>query len=552
VSSEELLRQFDVMTEAPNGVQNLRDLILQLAVRGKLVPQDPTEEPASKLLERARKEKLELLRSGEARDRKLPPLKDDDLPYDLPCSWAWARLDDIGRELKQKVPDRAFTYIDVSSIDSARGAVSEAVQVLDAKDAPSRARKLVRPGAVIYSTVRPYLLNIAVIDRPFTPEPVVSTAFAVLDPLASVEARYLFYYLRSASFVEYVQREMTGMAYPAINDAKFFGGPVPVPPRDEQRRIVAKVNELLALCDRLEARQERRVEARARLNRSLLHHLITAADDAGLAAHWQRLRENFGLVYDTPEIVADLRRAVLQLAVRGMLVPQEPSDEPVIRLLGRIAAEKERRSKMGRSTRLDRLSPISPISKDESPYVVPTGWEWVRFGEATINRDGERVPVSSEIREGRQGSYPYYGASGVIDCIDEFLFDGTLLLIGEDGANLLLRSTPIAFFAHGRYWVNNHAHVVDGISTDLLRYVAIFINATDLAPYVTGTAQPKLNQAKLNSIALALPPEGEQRRIVAKVDELMALCDRLEEQLTRTRQQAARLAASVVHHLTAA
>ena len=127
--------------------------------------------------------------------------------------------------------------------------------------------------------------------------------------------------------------------------------------------------------------------------------------------------------------------------------------------------------------------------------------------------------------------YDYYGASGVIDKIDDFLFDKSLLLIGEDGANLINRSTPIAFIARGKYWVNNHAHVLDGISEDYLRYLELFINATDLTSFVSGTAQPKMNQANMNKIPIALPSLAEQRRIVAKVVELMALCDRLEKKL---------------------
>jgi type I restriction enzyme S subunit len=152
----------------------------------------------------------------------------------------------------------------------------------------------------------------------------------------------------------------------------------------------------------------------------------------------------------------------------------------------------------------------------------------VRFGEASINRDGERIPVSSSDRERRAKTYDYYGASGVIDKIDSYLFEKTLLLIGEDGANLINRSTPIAFLAHGKYWVNNHAHVIDTTHSALMNYLALFINAISLEPYVTGTAQPKMNQAKLNSIPIALPPLAEQFRIVTRVEELMRVCDALE------------------------
>ena len=165
---------------------------------------------------------------------------------------------------------------------------------------------------------------------------------------------------------------------------------------------------------------------------------------------------------------------------------------------------------------------------------MPPNWVWALFGDLTISRDGERIPVSREEREQRAKVYDYYGASGIIDKIDGFLFEKPLLLIGEDGANLINRSTPIAFIARGKYWVNNHAHVLDGLSECLLRYVELFNNAIDLKPYVTGTAQPKMNQSKMNSIPVALPPLGEQHRIVAKVDALMALCDRLEASLYQT------------------
>jgi type I restriction enzyme S subunit len=156
--------------------------------------------------------------------------------------------------------------------------------------------------------------------------------------------------------------------------------------------------------------------------------------------------------------------------------------------------------------------------------------------------------VSKEERRRRGKIYDYYGASGVIDKIDDYLFDKPLLLIGEDGANLINRSTPIAFIARGKYWVNNHAHVVDGISEGLLQFLELYINATDLKPYITGAAQPKMNQAKMNGIPIALPPAAEQQRIVAKVNELMALCDRLEAQLAISERESRRLLDAILTH----
>ncbi len=154
---------------------------------------------------------------------------------------------------------------------------------------------------------------------------------------------------------------------------------------------------------------------------------------------------------------------------------------------------------------------------EEIPFEIPKGWEWERFGNIMINRDSERIPLSVTQRQHLKKTYDYYGASGVIDKVDKYLFDKDLLLIGEDGANLINRSTPIAFIAKGKYWVNNHAHVLDVCGGMVLSYVALFINAISLVEYVTGTAQPKMNQEKMNSILLAIPPIKEQYRILEKM-----------------------------------
>lgn len=259
--------------------------------------------------------------------------------------------------------------------------------------------------------------------------------------------------------------------------------------------------------------------------------------------------EQFAPLAQAPNGVQTLRSLILELAVRGKLVEQDPADEPASVLLQRIEAEKQRRIQAGE---LKPAKPLPPISYDEYPYELPPRWAWVRFGEITFNRDSERIPISKEERQTLQGEYPYYGASGIIDFINDYIFDKSLLLIGEDGANLLARSTPIAFIAHGKYWVNNHAHVIDGYNHDFLRYMEVFINAINLEPYVTGTAQPKMNQAKMNSIPVCLPPLAEQQRIVAKVDELMALCDQLEAEQTTSHTLRTQTAQSALHHLTSA
>ena len=223
--------------------------------------------------------------------------------------------------------------------------------------------------------------------------------------------------------------------------------------------------------------------------------------------------------------IKSLKDKILQLAIQGKLVSQDENDEPASVLLEKIKAEKEQLIK---DKVIKKERTLSDISEDEKSFDLPKGWEWCRLGKATICRDGDRVPVSSKEREDRAKIYDYYGASGVIDKIDDYLFDKPLLLIGEDGANLISRSTPIAFIAYDKYWVNNHAHVIDSLEFITLKYLEIYINAIDLKSFVTGTAQPKLNQANLNQIPIMLPPLEEQERIVAKVDELFELIDELD------------------------
>ena len=169
-----------------------------------------------------------------------------------------------------------------------------------------------------------------------------------------------------------------------------------------------------------------------------------------------------------------LRQKILDLAIRGKLVPQDPNDEPASILLQRIRAEKERliaEGKIKRPKRAKASSSESHYQQFEPPFPIPDSWEWTNIEEILINRDAERMPISSALRKKQTNKiYDYYGAAGVIDKVDDFLFDERLLLIGEDGANLLSRSKNNAFFAEGKYWVNNHAHVLDCTDKQILDY----------------------------------------------------------------------------------
>ena len=243
-----------------------------------------------------------------------------------------------------------------------------------------------------------------------------------------------------------------------------------------------------------------------------------------------------------------LRQKLLDLAIHGKLVPQDPNDEPASELLARIREEKlamvERGELKPKDVKGDTVIftgsdglPYEKRADDESetkcieeevPFDLPKGWSWARFGSYLLNKDSERIPVSVADRKELKKIYDYYGASGVIDKVENYLFDKPLLLIGEDGANLVARSTPIAFIARGKYWVNNHAHVLDAGTELQLRYVESYINSINLERYLTGSAQPKLNQDRMNTILIPVPPLPEQRRIVDALDKYLTLVDEIE------------------------
>ena len=171
-----------------------------------------------------------------------------------------------------------------------------------------------------------------------------------------------------------------------------------------------------------------------------------------------------------------------------------------------------------------------PHYEQDMPFEVPQGWVWTTLESCTINRDNERIPVASAIRSKQQHKkYDYYGAAGIIDKVDNYIFNERLLLVGEDGANLLSRAKNNAFFAEGKFWVNNHAHILDSYPKKVLDFVAIVINSMNLEMYISGSAQPKLSQDNLNRIPIPLPPLAEQQRIVAEIERWFSLIDTIEQ-----------------------
>ena len=421
-----------------------------------------------------------------------------DTPFDIPESWEWVRHNDLFEISGGSQPPKS------KFISEARDGYIRLYQIRDYGNNPvpvyipiSAASKISQKGDILLARYGASLGKVF-----WAEDGAYNVAMARVIPLYETELiskEFLFLFYQSSLYQSVIHANSRS-AQAGFNKEDLSSLLFPLPPRSEQERIVCAYEKL--------------------------QPFLKAYDDA---AHSLATMNK-----DFPEA---LKKSILQEAVQGKLVPQDPSDEPAEALLERIRAEKQLLIKEGKikkdkhesvifrrdNSHYEKLDGVERCIDDELPFEIPENWCWVRFGTALVNRDAERIPLSVAQREKLQKKFDYYGASGVIDKVDRYLFDKPLLLIGEDGANLLLRSKPIAFIASGQYWVNNHAHVIDAVAGVDLRYIALFINAINLAPYVTGTAQPKMNQEKLNSILVPMPPTTEQRRIVSAFEEIAAI-----------------------------
>lgn len=312
----------------------------------------------------------------------------------------------------------------------------------------------------------------------------------VVRPDERFNKEYVEIIFNSSYFGRFINDIKKSTTIKHLNQGKLQSFLIPVPPIEEQQRIVDRVNELMVKIDEYEKLENQLVQ----------------------------LKKQF------PK---DMRDSLLQAAIQGKLTNHYDTDTSIKETLKQVSKEKER---LIMSKKIGKEKPFSKARKfSKTPFDIPHTWEWVRFGNLMVNKDSYRIPVSKAERAKKEKIFDYYGASGVIDKIDNYLFDEPNLLIGEDGANLLSRSTPIAFIATGKYWVNNHAHVLNTCAHINLEYIQLYINAIDLSPYVSGTAQPKMNQENMNAIWVALPPIEEQQRIVDKLDEMLPLVDALAQ-----------------------
>ena len=233
---------------------DMKKSLLQYAIEGKLVEQRAEEGTAEELYQQIQEEKQRLIAEKKIKKEKpLPEITEDEIPFDIPDSWKWVRLRDIVYNRGQVKPSDTFSYIDIGSIDNKKQLLNTEENIIEADKAPSRARKIVKYGDILYSTVRPYLHNMCIIDKNFSHMPIASTGFAALTCHAGVFNRYLFYYLMTPVFDSYANsnENSKGVAYPAINDDRLYRAVIALPPLAEQKRIVEKLEQMLPLCERL-------------------------------------------------------------------------------------------------------------------------------------------------------------------------------------------------------------------------------------------------------------------------------------------------------------
>lgn len=467
--------------------EELKNSILQLAIQGKLVEQRPEEGTAEELYQQIQIEKQRLIKEGKIKKGKpLPEITEDEIPFDMPESWKWVRLRTIVYDHGQIAPQDIFSYIDIGSIDNKRQCLNKEENLIEANKAPSRARKIVKHGDILYSTVRPYLHNMCIVDREFIYTPIASTGLAVMACHSGVNNRYLFYYLMSPAFDNYAndRENSRGVAYPAINNNRLYRAVIALPPFAEQKRIVAKIEELLPYIDRYEQA-------------------------------WNELEE---LNKEFPD---DLQKSILQLAIQGKLVEQRPEEGTAEELYQQIQSEKQQLIKEGK---IKKGKPLQEITEDEIPFDIPENWKWVRIGHIFSLQAGKNI-TAVDIYETPSPKHPFkcYGGNGIRGYVGSNNKSGYYALIGRQGA--LCGNVN---FAKGDFYATEHAIVVDHYQICDVLWSGFFIRALNLNKQATATAQPGLAVKNIVKLLIPLPPLAEQKRIVAKIEELLPLCERLK------------------------
>jgi len=565
MNHETFFENFELLIDAPNSVEELRELILQLAVKGKLVLQDPNEEAASVLLEKIIADKERLIKEKKFRkSQTLPEIEKDEIHFDIPKTWKWIRLNDIGDWGAGSTPDRKRPEYYEGSIlwfksgELNDGYIYDSGEKITEDAFEDCSLRLNKPGDVLIAMYGATIGKVAILEV----EATTNQAVCACTCFSGIYNCYLFYLLKA--YRRNFSNQGAGGAQPNISRQKIIHTVAPLPPYEEQKRIVAKVDQLMALCDQLEARQQKKHEQRILLNNAALDKLLTAPTPGEFAQHWQRICDNFDLLYDAPETVGQLRQAILQLAVQGKLVAQDEGDEPAAVLIEKITSGKERLIKEGK---IRKPKPLSS-NEVENPYKLPLNWKWTRlFDIGLINPRNEAkddmaasfipmtlisetysIPISSERR--------LWGEikSGFTHFAEEDVVLAKITPCFQNGKSAVMRNLLNGFGAG-----TTELHVFRPLLDESVNpdYVLLYLRSPQFLKEgierMTGTAgQKRVPRDYFAGNPFPLPPFEEQKRIVAKVEHLMALCDELEARLVQAQTEGGTLMEAVVHHVLAA
>ncbi len=541
-----LLSHFNEITEALDAVPRLRRFILDLAVRGKLIQQDPKDEPASELLKRIQAEKARLVKEGEIRKQdQQAEIDATGIPFALPEHGAWARLGDVIRLVSgQHLQPSEYSdqqqggppYITGPADFGRNGLVITRYAVVRKAVANKGQILLTVKGAGVGKT--------AICDLP---EVAISRQLMAITPIECSQPYLLLTTHRLAEALKETARSLIpGISREDVDQFVF-----PLPPLAEQHRIVAKVDELMALCDELEAAQQKRERRRDRLVAATLNGLNNG--DASSETHERPGFEESARFYfnhlprltTRPKHIQQLRQTILNLAVRGKLVPQDPKDEPAAKLIARIQTERVQRTKEGKMGREPKLPPIDEAS---TPFVLPHGWAWARFPElGTFGRgkSKHRPRNDPSLFDGGTHLLVQTGdvaqSKGVIESFtskynDVGLAQSAMWPKGTLCVTIAANIADSGILGFDACFPDSVVGFIPASVFPNARYFEYFMRTAkaDLLKFAPATAQKNINLGILNQVLIPLPPLAEQRRIVAKVDELMALCDELEAGLTTT------------------
>ncbi len=547
MNAEQLLQHFERISEAPDAIKRLRGFILDLAVRGKLVEQDPADEPAAELLKQIAAEKAHR-RSVRGSIRSEGEVE---RWCSIPGTWDFVRLDGVCNVVMGSSPPGSTYNKNGEGIPLINGPVE------------------FTPGPFGRTVINQYTTapsaycnegDFLICVRGSTTGRINIAAFraCIGRGVAAIQPLFEDQFIRLAIRVrqEAILQMGRGIAFPSISREQLVGLPIPLPPLAEQHRIVAKVDELMSLCDQLEAAKAEREQCRDSLVAASLQGLNQPAEEKeAFHEHARFTFNNLQRITTRTAHIKQLRQAILNLAVRGKLVEQDHSDEPATELLKRIAAEKARRVKEGS---LRQQNTLPTIKTDEVEFELAHGWEWVRMAEVIKLWNGfafksgdyqsTGVPVV-RIGDLQGGEVVLSGVVRVSEMVakqvgHEVWIPPDALLIAMSGATTgktAFNRTKTKLLLNQRV---GRIEVFE-MSIDFLRFFFETIVAKNLS-ISFGTAIPNLSAQQINETVVPLPPLAEQHRIVAKVDELMAICDQLEAQITMTEQDSSRLLESVI------